>query len=82
VSHDPSEIVLICRFAAQETFLIITNVVNNSYFYGNCGTFLKDFFFINRKFQEQNLFEIETFYNIIMVFTDTFDQLNTYLLIV
>jgi len=25
VSHDPSEIILICRFAAQETFLIITN---------------------------------------------------------
>jgi len=26
VSHDPSEIILICWFAAQETFLIIINV--------------------------------------------------------
>ncbi len=25
-SHDPSEISLICRFAAQETFMIIVNV--------------------------------------------------------
>jgi len=29
VSHDPSEIILICRFAAQETFLIIINVENS-----------------------------------------------------
>ncbi len=28
VSHDPSEIILICWFAAQETFLIIFNVEN------------------------------------------------------
>ncbi len=26
VSHDPSEIILICWFAAQETFLIIIDV--------------------------------------------------------
>jgi len=26
VSHDPSEVILTCRFAAQETFLIIINV--------------------------------------------------------
>ncbi len=26
VSHDPSEIILICLFAAQETFIIIINV--------------------------------------------------------
>ncbi len=35
VSHDPSEIILICCFAAQETFLIINNVENScaaSYF--------------------------------------------------
>jgi len=39
VSHDPSEIILICRFAAQESFLIIINVGNSdtdSYFCGNC----------------------------------------------
>jgi len=29
VSHDPSEIILICWFAAQETFLIIINVKNS-----------------------------------------------------
>ncbi len=29
VSHDPSEIILICWFAAQETFLDIINVENN-----------------------------------------------------
>jgi len=29
-SHDPSEIFLICWFAAQETFLIIINVENHS----------------------------------------------------
>jgi len=36
VSHDPSEIILIWWFAAQETFLIIINVKNNcgaSYFF-------------------------------------------------
>ncbi len=26
VSHDPSEIIVICWFGAQETFLIINNV--------------------------------------------------------
>jgi len=34
VSHDPSEIIIIC-FAAQETFLIIINVENCC---GNCDT--------------------------------------------
>jgi len=29
VSHDPSEMILICWFAAQETFLIIINVENS-----------------------------------------------------
>ncbi len=35
VSHDPSEIILICWFTAQETFLIINNFENScaaSYF--------------------------------------------------
>ncbi len=30
VSNDPSEIILLCWFAAQETFLIIINVKNSS----------------------------------------------------
>ncbi len=29
VSHDPSEIILICWFGAQETFHIIINVENS-----------------------------------------------------
>ncbi len=39
VSHDPSEIILIYWFAAQETFLIIINLEKSgaaSYFCGNC----------------------------------------------
>ncbi len=42
VSHDSSEIIIICWFAAQETFLIIINVENScaaQYFCGNCDTF-------------------------------------------
>ncbi len=38
VSHDPSEIILIYWFAAQETFLIIIkleNICADSYFWGN-----------------------------------------------
>jgi len=37
VSHDPSEIILICWFDAQETFIICIDVENNcaaSYFCG------------------------------------------------
>ncbi len=30
VSHDPSEIILICWFAAQYTFLVIIDVENSS----------------------------------------------------
>jgi len=33
VSHDPSEIILIYRFGAQETFLIIINVENSCFFW-------------------------------------------------
>ncbi len=43
VSHDPSEIILIYWFAAQEAFIIIINVENScaaSYFCGNCNMFL------------------------------------------
>jgi len=37
VSHDPSEIILICWFAAQKTFLIIINVENSCIFvHGSC----------------------------------------------
>ncbi len=48
VSHDPSEIILICRFAAQETFLIISNAENSyaaSYFCENRDAFYFSEFF-------------------------------------
>ncbi len=52
MSHDNSEIILICWFAAQETSLIIINVENScaSYCIGKHGTiiFLQDSL-MNRK---------------------------------
>ncbi len=65
-----SEIILICWFAAQETFLIIINVEDScaaQYFCGN-----RDAFYISK---EQHLFEIEIFCNFRNDFTVTFDQL-------
>ncbi len=65
VSHDPSEIILIFVFAAQETFLII-NVENIHADYS---------FSTNRilwwieSSKEQHLFEIEIFCNIMKVLT-------------
>ncbi len=51
VSHDPSEIILICRFAALETFIIISSSsssisVENSRvaFVETVKHFFKDFF--------------------------------------
>ncbi len=52
VSHNPSEIILICSFGAQETFIfIIMNVENScaSHFCENHNTFIWDSS-INRKF--------------------------------
>ncbi len=59
VSHDPSEIILICWFAAQETFMIISveNSCAASYYCGNRDTFFKDF---RKNSNEQYLFEIES----------------------
>ncbi len=68
MSRDPSEIILIYWFAAQETFMIIINVENNyaaSHFCGNSDTF-----FPSRFIEEQHLFQIYIF--ITNVFTDTF----------
>ncbi len=49
VSHDPTEIILICRFAAQETFLIIIlienikkTIFNNSFIVGVGCTFVNN----------------------------------------
>ncbi len=45
VSHDPSEIILICWFGAYGTSLIIISVENgcaDEYFYGNHDTFFQE----------------------------------------
>ena len=58
VSHDPSEIILICWFAAQETFMIIINVENS------CVLFFRIPWWIESS-KEQHLSEIQSFCNII-----------------
>ncbi len=74
-----SEIILICWFAAQETFLIIINVENScadEYF---CGNWYILFFRIHRwkeSSKQQHLFVIKICWNIINVFTVTDEQLN------
>jgi len=60
VSHDPSEIILICRFGVQEA-------VSMLYFCGNSDQLFQDYLM---KRKEQHLFEIEIFCNI-SVFTST-----------
>jgi len=61
VSHDPFKIILICLFAAQETFLTIFNIE-------------KIFFWI-LQFKKQHLFKTDFFclYNV-KVYTATLDQ--------
>ncbi len=73
-----SEIILICWFAAQETFLIIINAEIRfaaQYFCGN-----GDKLHFHESSKEQHLFEIEIFSNIINVFAVTFDQFNASLM--
>ncbi len=57
VSHDPSEIIIIYWFAAQETFLIIISVQNScaaSYFCGNRSIYSG--FFDEYKVQKNNIY--------------------------
>ncbi len=66
VSHDPSEIILICWFNAQETFIInVENDWSASYFCGKCDSLM------NRKFKRTAFILNEIFYNIINVFMVT-----------
>ncbi len=79
VSHDPSEIILICWLAAQETFLII-NVENScsaSYIFVETITLFFRILWWIESSKEQNLFEI--FGNNVKIFV-TFDQINASLL--
>ncbi len=69
-----SEIIIICWFAAQETFLININVENS--FCGNGNIFHFRILWCVEILKEQHLFEIEIFCYIINVFTVTFDQFN------
>ncbi len=68
VSHDPSEIIIICWFNAQETFLIINNVENDVF----VEIVIHFLFFRIHKWikssKELHLFDIEIFWNIINVF--------------
>ncbi len=72
VSHDPSEIILICWFAPQETFIIIIiNVENNcaaSYLCGNRDTFflqdfLKNSIYFKYKSFVTNIFTVTLLFN-------------------
>ncbi len=74
MSHDPSEIILICWFGAQETFLIIINV--DKFFVDLWHIFQVSL--MNRKLKKQHLFEIWIFCNIINIFNVTLDHLNAY----
>jgi len=73
--HDPSEIILMCWFAAQETFIIVINVEKRcaaSHFCGNhpSPNWLFDYI----------VFEKEIFCNIIHLFTVNFHQFNVFML--
>ncbi len=67
MSRDTSEIILICWFAAQDTFIIIINVETENISEET----------MTRKFKRTCEIEI---YNIINVFTVMFDQCNASLL--
>ncbi len=70
VSHDPSEIILVCRFVARKHFLLSVLI-----------TFALLNIFGNFFMKEQHLFKIQIFCYIIHLFTTTFDQFNASLLI-
>ncbi len=70
VSHDPSEIIIICWFGTQEIFNIIINV--NIFFHASI---------MNKKVQKNSIdLEYIHFLKIINIFTVTFDQCNISLL--
>ncbi len=67
VSHNPSEIILKCWFASQETFLIIVNVENRyavSYIVETVDTFIFSGFFDKYKFLKGFI----PWYNIIYIY--------------
>ncbi len=73
VSHDPSEIILICWFAAYETFLLF---VENSCSLLFCGHLVFQDFVMNRKYKITEFTYNRIFWHIINAFTLTSDQFN------
>ncbi len=75
-----SEIILICWFAFQETFLIIINVENCFLLHNIFAleTMMHAFMILwwIESLKEQHLFEIEIFYNIINIFAVSSGQFN------
>ncbi len=69
-SHGSSEIILIFWFAAQKTCSVIIIMLKTA-----AQNFFRFLWWIESS-KEQNLSEIEIFWNIINVFIITFDQLN------
>ncbi len=72
VSHDPSEIILICSFAAQETFLIIISVENScaaSYFLETVIYFMFRILWWIEILKKTVLFEIDIVCDIINVYS-------------
>ncbi len=78
VSHNPSEIIIIGCFDAQETFLIIFNVFKAVVSFCLFVCFFRILWIECSK--EQHVFEIEIFCEIINVVADTIDQFNVSLL--
>jgi len=63
--HDPSEIILICWFAAQETILIIINVENSGLICFMEGEILFCGFFEERKVQNSSVEMVKTIITVI-----------------
>ncbi len=76
VSQDPSEIILICLIGSQDTFLLLSMlkkvVVLNIFGFFDKWRFIK----WNEISEEQHLFKIELFCNIIKVYNVTFVELT------
>jgi len=64
VSHDPSEIIVICRFAAQETFLIISII--NKYNFWSIGSFTY-VFLINYAYRVQMQKPLSAIWNFLLL---------------
>ncbi len=76
--HDPSEIILICWSAAQETFIFVINVGKS--FHKNIKQYNYDHFCFRFQVHKNSIWFKYNFCNIINVFTVIFMQINVPLL--